>query len=244
MKKPLSQIVPFETADGSYTLFDEARGVHYRSHHGAVTESRHVFLGATGLLERAGEWIVAELGFGAAVNFTQTVRAFRERPYVERLTYHTVDWRPVTPDHLPFHDGEPGDLARQALELAGEATAPVRVSSQDAAIDLILYPTPWENADLQVDDAQAFFHDPFARNVNPEAWTAETFRWARAALRDDGRLATYSAATPVRRAMFEAGLHVATAPGPGRKREITVAAPTAEALDPFELLPRQKYLPT
>lgn len=242
----LDQVVAFETEDGSTTLFDQVRGVHYRSHHGAVSESRYVFLGGTGLLEREGEWRVAELGFGAAVNFTQTVRAFREAEQVERLIYHSVDWRTVTPEHLDFHEGEGGELARQAAAMVHARPGEVAfVESQDERIALYLHPLPWEEVEFGEFRAQAFFQDPFSIRVNPEAWTAEYFRWARQVLEEDGFLATYSAATAVKRALFEAQFWVASMAGPGRKREMTVASPAREALEgrsELTLLERSRYI--
>ena len=245
--KKLEAVVPFETADGSMTLFDQERGIHYRSHHGAISESCHVFLGATGLLEQVGQWRVAELGFGAAVNFTQTVAAFRARPEVEELIYHTVDWRTVTPGHLSFHEGEGGELARRlAAQIHEDPGEVAKVISEDGAIVASLHPGAWEEVEVEEIEAQAFFHDPFSIRVNPEAWQKETFEWARRWMMETGRLATYSAASAVKRAMLEAGFFVATAPGPGRKREITVASPSEAGLVAMEgarLLERSRYLP-
>lgn len=242
----LSKVVVFETADGSTTLFDEVRGVHYRSRHGAVSESRHVFLKGTGLVERRGRWSVAELGFGAAVNFVQTARAFRAAEGVDRLIYHSVDWRPVTPEHLKFHQGEGGELARQAAAMVQERPEEVAVvESKDGRIALYLHPRRWEEVEFSDFKAGAFFQDPFSIRVNPEAWTRECFEWARAVLEEDGFLATYSAATAVKRALFAAGFWVASMAGPGRKREITVASPSRQALAErleLTLLERGRYV--
>ncbi len=246
MTDDLQQVVPFETDDGSMTLHDRERNVHYRSYHGAVTESRHVFLEGTALLERRGEWRVAELGFGAAVNFAQTVEAFRADDGVNRLVYRSVDWRPVTPGHLEFHNGEGGELARQAVAAVHAGQGPVvEVQSDDGAVSLALYAMPWEEVDWSGFSAHSFYQDPFSKRVNPEGWTAQSFVRAKAAMDGTGRLATYSAATSVKRAMFEAGLWVASAPGPGRKREITVASPSREVLEGderLEVLGREKYV--
>lgn len=248
-KKPTSfaQVVPFETADGSKTLYDGERDIHYRSHHGAVSESRHVFLKGTGLLEVGGPWSVAELGFGAAVNFTQTVEAFRANENASTLVYHSVDWRVVPPGHLQFHGGEGGDLARRAAAMVhdGSGREKVVVRSEDGLIELHLHPSAWSEAELGEFSAGAFFHDPFAKNVNPEGWTAECFAWVRSVMEEEGRLATYSAATAVKRAMFEGGLWVASAPGPGRKREMTVASPSLESLQGVKgltILDRLRYV--
>ncbi len=242
-KSKLSQVVSFETADGSTTLVDEERNLHYRSRHGAKSESQHVFLDGTNLRRQKGEWRVVELGFGAAVNFTQTVAAFRKSKSVERLIYHSVDWRPVTARHLDFHCGEGGILARRALAAVhdGQHTL-VEIESTDGAIELHLHARPWDEVQLPPNWADAFFFDPFSKRANPEAWTTASFSRAKAAMDDGARLATYSAATSVKQAMFKAGLWVASAPGPGRKREMTVASPSREPLDGLTLLERSRYL--
>lgn len=242
----LEEVKPVETEDGSKTLYDQAREISYRSMHGAVSESKYVFLEGTGLVDRIGPWRVAELGFGAAVNFVQTVRAFRETPEALRLIYHSIDWRPVTAEHIEFHDDEGGELARRALKRShGGEEGVVSVESEDAKIRLHLHAESWEETTLAGVSADAFYQDPFSKRVNPEAWSEESFRRAKQAMASDGRLATYSAASSVKRAMFEGGLWVASAPGPGRKREMTVASPVRNVLeaDPrLEVLDRQKYL--
>ncbi len=241
----LSNIKPFETRDGSTTLYDEVRDIHYRSWHGAVSESRHVFLDGTALKDRGSRWRVAELGFGAAVNFTQTVQAFRSCEAAVQLIYHSVDWRPVTADHLGFHKGEAGTIARRAVDkYHSDGQSLITVRSDDEAIELHLHAQPWDDVNLAGFSAHAFYHDPFSKRVNAEAWSAESFARAKAAMEEGGRLATYSAATSVKRAMFEAGLSVATAPGPGRKREMTIASPVPDALDGLQLLDSSRYLKT
>ncbi|TXD34686.1 tRNA (5-methylaminomethyl-2-thiouridine)(34)-methyltransferase MnmD [Lujinxingia vulgaris] len=227
------EVEVFETSDGSMTLVDVARGVHYRSRHGAVQESRHVFVEGSGLVGRAGTWRVLELGFGAAVNLVETVRAFRESEAATRLVYHTVDWRPVGPEALTFHEGEGGELARAAAAAAqGRAGEAVRVMSDDGCIEVVLHAMAWEEVRLGEEErVDAVYHDPFAKEVNPEAWTMASFAWSLASAAPHGRLATYSAATAVRKAMEEAGWMVWRAKGPGRKREMTVATRSDEPLE-------------
>ena len=61
------------TADGSNTLFNETIGEHYHSSHGALQESKHVFIEA-GLKyaieqQKKIEINVLEVGFGTGLNF-------------------------------------------------------------------------------------------------------------------------------------------------------------------------------
>ncbi len=233
-----------ETGDGSKTLYDREKQVHYRNMSGARTESRYVFLEGTGLVDREAPWRVLELGFGAAVNFTQTTLACLEHDD-GRLEYHSVEYAPVDPTLLEFHEGEVGDIARQALAEVRETDEPAHVTGFEGRVTLNLYPTKWLDFELPGLEAHAVYYDPFGPRSEPDSWTVACFENARRHMAEDGVLGTYSAATHVKRKIFEAGLWVASAPGPGRKREVTFASPARDELarrDNFELLSRDKYL--
>jgi chorismate dehydratase len=61
--------------------------------------------------------------------------------------------------------------------------------------------------------------------VNPELWTFEFFQKLRNIIKRDGILATYSAASPVRKALWMAGFGVKEGVAVGRKSRSTVASP-------------------
>jgi tRNA U34 5-methylaminomethyl-2-thiouridine-forming methyltransferase MnmC len=73
--------------------------------------------------------------------------------------------------------------------------------------------------------ADAIFHDPFSPRVNPELWTFEFFQKLRSIIKRDGILATYSAASPVRKALWMADFGVKEGVAVGRKSRSTVASP-------------------
>lgn len=235
-----------ETRDGSKTLYDREKQVHYRNMSGARTESRCVFVEGSGLVARAAPWRILELGFGAAVNFTQTLEAFEtHRAAGGRIEYHAVEYAAVAPEHLEFHDSEAGELARRALEQLQVDDGVARVTSDDGLVGLHVHPVQWLDFEVPEFDAHAVFYDPFGPRSEPESWTRECFENARRHIAADGVLATYSAATHVKRKLFEAGFWVASAPAPGRKREVTFASAdraTLESRGGVELLSREKYL--
>lgn len=232
-----------ETRDGSRTLYDRERDVHYSSLHGAKDESRHIFVEGTGIAERSGSWRVLELGFGAGINFIETCRRFLDENPSGSLVYHSVDYAPVTASDVPFHDGALGKLVRDVL---GRADArkrnTVEQTARDGRIRLHLHPIDWCSLALEEFRADAIYYDPFGPKDEPNSWTPECFRVARRHIRDEGVLGTYSAASDVKRAMFRAGFFVASAPGPGPKREITFASPDEKTLERWELLDRGRYL--
>jgi tRNA U34 5-methylaminomethyl-2-thiouridine-forming methyltransferase MnmC len=63
------------TADGSNTLYNETIGEHYHSKHGALQESKHVFIDAGLKHVAAGrkDISILEIGFGTGLNFLLTL---------------------------------------------------------------------------------------------------------------------------------------------------------------------------
>jgi tRNA U34 5-methylaminomethyl-2-thiouridine-forming methyltransferase MnmC len=153
---------------------------------------------------------VVELGFGAGTNFETVVQKAAESQV--RVDYWAVERAPV-PAELVCADGRAARIAREALSRASTGEGPI-VTAGGGEITLHLVVGDWIGAPLP-GDADAVFFDPFAPTVEPDSWTV---------------LATYSAATDVREAMTEAGLAVASLPGPGAKREVTVAALSHEPI--------------
>ncbi|MFB6372868.1 MAG: MnmC family methyltransferase, partial [Bradymonadaceae bacterium] len=154
-----------------------------------------------------------------------------------------VDYAPVSPDLLDFHDGKAGRMVRAALrQIDPDAPASVRVDDDAGRITLHLHPVDWTGLALEDFRADALYYDPFGPKSEPDSWTTDCFEVARAHMTPDALLGTYSAATRVKRAMVAADLAIATAPGPGPKHEITYAARRPEALADHELLDRRKYL--
>lgn len=249
------QCMPVQTEDGSWTLYDPLLDVHYRSMQGAHSESKYVFLEGTGMLQRPAPWTIIEMGLGGGVNFLQTAQHFVEQTTSGILQYHAIEYAPIdpalleTPGYADWALEEHVQLlqraltsARQAILQRQETQRTVTTYDSTHSIELYIYPSPWEDADLQDVHAQAVFHDPFGPRTNPEAWTTDCFHWLWKHMQEDGILATYGAASHARRAMVEAGFYIAKAPGNGRKREMTLASPTPSPLERFKQIPRSKYV--
>ena len=65
---------------------------------------------------------------------------------------------------------------------------------------------------------------PFSPYKNSECWTFEFFSEEKRILKKDGIISTYSMSTPVRSAMFQAGLFVYEGIGDGTKTTGTIAS--------------------
>jgi len=234
-----------ETGDGSRTLYDPERDAHFSSLHGARTESRHIFVEGTGIADRNGTTRVLELGFGAGINFRQTARAAVDDSG-GALVYHAVDYAPIPSQDVPYESGPYAETVRSVLRGVSNASPPrARVTREVESVRLVLHPIRWEALDLGDFCADAVFYDPFGPKREPDSWSADCFEVARDHMNPSAILGTYSAASDVKRAMFRAGLSVATAPGPGPKREVTFAARTPEPLESVpsaDLLSRSRYV--
>lgn len=236
-------LVPVETGDGSRTLFDTSQNIYYRSLQGAYGEAGYVFLQGSALA-RWSEPAVLELGLGTAMNFVATADFCLTQGLP--LCYHAVELHPLAPEVLAsLQHGRflrhPGlvELVTQALAQIQDTS---RVSVRYQGVELVLWKGSWENTPLPPElRVHAIYHDPFGPADNPPCWTADCFRWSAAQLHPEGRLVTYAAATPVRRAMVAAGLTVASLPGSGTKREMTVAAWSEAALHQTQPLKQARY---
>ena len=70
------------TKDGSQTILNEELGSTYHSRHGALTESKHVFIdkGLRKLLEgQVTDITLLEMGFGSGLNALLTFKLSREK---------------------------------------------------------------------------------------------------------------------------------------------------------------------
>ena len=86
------------TGDGSKTLYNAEIGECYHSKHGAVQESRHVFI-KTGLdhyvkTTGAKEVSILEVGFGTGLNFLQTADFLRDKSL--RVEYVGIEGFPLS----------------------------------------------------------------------------------------------------------------------------------------------------
>lgn len=207
------------TADGSSTIHLPDWNENYHSTHGAIQESKHVFIDKGFSAFSLQKIRILEIGFGTGLNcFMTMLEAERRNVSVD---YIGVEAYPVTQEEL------------MQLNYVSE----LKVEKKQSFFNLF-YKVSWEEKH-QITDAfslekrKQFFKDisdvnyfdlvyfdAFGAEHQPELWTVDIFRKMFKALRENGILVTYCAKGSVRRAMQEVGFTVERLDGPPGKREM------------------------
>ncbi|WP_458403486.1 MnmC family methyltransferase [Methanobrevibacter sp.] len=84
---------------------------------------------------------------------------------------------------------------------------------------------------LEDDTYDAIFLDPFSQNMAPELFSLEFFKEFRRVIKDNGIVATYTSAAPIRAGFIEADFCIGLGPIFGRKQGGTLASPNQLMLD-------------
>lgn len=219
---------PFEstliaTADGSATLHHPVYDQTYHSHHGAVTESQHVFLAHSHLQERlqAGPVRLLEIGIGTGLNLALSASlALREHAtlHYEGIEQFPPDSRALEALNYAQFDVIDAHLWARCLH-AFDTRSPRFILGSHGSV--VCHWTRFEAVALKPEHFDIVYHDAFSPEVNPELWTEEALAPIIAAMKPGGVLVTYTVQGSVRRRLAALGLHVERLPGPvGGKRQV------------------------
>lgn len=224
------QRIPVVTKDGSHTISIPERNVTYHSLHGAIQESRHVFIEAgllhSGLFDYAGVHEVLEMGFGTGLNALLTLAEADQ--HRNRLYYTAIELYPLS-------EAETSGL-NYCEQLGLPPYQPLFTRMHACAWEEMTEITEYFRLTKTKRDLTEFtsdrlfsvvYFDAFAPNAQPELWTPEVFRKLYDMMRADGVLVTYCSKGSVRRALQAAGFTVEKIPGPPGKREMVRAKKAA-----------------
>ena len=193
-----------------------------------LAETRAVYLEGCRLPGRyAPGFVLAELGVGVGLNLCAAWAAWRKARPGGPLRYVGFEAYPVSGEDVrralaPFDDIAAEAAMWAAAWGAAEGDGILRIGLPGLAAEVHLGDAraavpAWEGA------AEAWFLDGFAPARNPDLWEPGLMEAVARRTAPGGRLATYSAAGAVRRALAHAGLEVERVPGHGRKRHMTRA---------------------
>jgi tRNA U34 5-methylaminomethyl-2-thiouridine-forming methyltransferase MnmC len=209
------------TSDGSHTL--SVREIHetYHSVHGAISESKHVYLNkGYKFLQDLPEIRVLEIGFGTGLNCLLTAL---EADRVQVMTYYyALEKFPLSDKiisilNYPDLTGEKGKALFGKIH-ASPWNSEVWISShfelkKIEADALTLDWTTFPGIDL-------VYFDAFGPDKQPEIWNPHLFRMIFQKMRANAVFVTYCAKGSVRRELERTGLKMERLPGPAGKREM------------------------
>lgn len=211
----------FTTADGSKSLHIPEWDEQYHSKHGAIAESRHVFIemGLMPLMKGSTtrEICILEIGFGTGLNAFLTYLESKERK--QYILYQGVEAYPVRSEEASL-------LNYSELLNASQHKFAMMHSSpweEEVAIDDHFTLKKRRQLFSNITDKNKFnliYFDAFGARVQPELWTESIFQIMFDALKKGGVLVTYAAKGSARRAMQAVGFEVERLPGPPGKREM------------------------
>lgn len=196
----------------------------YFSSDGGLEESRAVFLQGCGLPER---WLnreiftIGELGFGSGLNFLATWQAWQDSGATGRLHYISVEAYPFERDALARTLSHFPELSAYSSALIAAWPGPVRGGHrrQFGNVTLtLIHDDVWPALSDQSFAANAWFLDGFSPAKNPDMWSPDIMQSIARLSHPGARLATFTVAGAVRRALTEAGFSVEKHDGFGRKR--------------------------
>jgi len=206
------------TEDGSHTLFVPAIDECYHSTHGAVQESKHIFIEAALKQCTKTEIRVLEIGFGTGLNaFLTMIEAERSD---KKIHYTSLEKYPVEVRkalQLNYPEAFPA-VSRESFELLHTS-----VWGEEVQIGSNFWLTKIEADFTQFNFNEMFdvvYFDAFSPEKQPEMWSVELFEKIFIQCNPGAALTTYCAKGVVRRAMQSAGFQVERLPGPPGKRQI------------------------
>ncbi|SFG90919.1 tRNA (5-methylaminomethyl-2-thiouridine)(34)-methyltransferase MnmD [Pedobacter insulae] len=211
-----------QTADGSNTLFNETIGEHYHSSHGALQESKHVFI-AAGLkyaIEqlKGPEINVLEVGFGTGLNF---ILSFLEAEKQQvKLNYTGIEAFPLTIDVIQqtaYSKYVPMPIWQNFT--AGYEKSLQETQSLSAFCNLQILTSEL----AQVKSGAQFdivYYDAFSVRHQPEMWTDEIIAHTCSFLKQGGIFVTYAITGDLKRAVKKCGFAIEKLPGAPGKREM------------------------
>jgi len=218
------------TEDGSNTLYVPEIDECYHSSHGAIQESRHIFIEA-GLKHCAKKEIrVLEIGFGTGLNAFLTL--IEAEGSGKKIHYTSLEKYPVE------------------VEKALKLNYPEELSPESRDVFEKLHTTGW-NQDIQINSSftlnkieadftcytsdnqfDVIYFDAFSPEKQPDLWKTSVFQKLSNQCSPMARIVTYCAKGVVRRSMIESGFVVERIPGPPGKREILRGTKTQKTAIP------------
>lgn len=208
------------TDDGSHTFYVPELDEHFHSTHGAIQESKHIFINAGFNKIEKNTINIFELGFGTGLNAWLTLIEAQLKNI--NVNYFGVEKYPLKPDEYqqlnyakPLDEGNNENflkLHQSPWNETVQLTTNFQLTKFQSDILLFDFDT------LPLIDL--IYFDAFAPNKQPEIWDLSLFEKIYKHCNPGAILVTYCAKGEVRRNIQKAGFIVERLAGPPGKREM------------------------
>jgi queuine tRNA-ribosyltransferase len=238
-----------QLANGARTLFSSAYGEKMHPGLGPQAEAELLYVRQLTIPERLqnhpGEFVIWDVGLGAAANAIATLRATREIPGRLRIasfdnTIEPLDFALKNAAALGYLAGYQDQIARLLRDKHVEFTNgklkvkwefhladfPALLARSSRGNEAHSSKSEIGNRKSEIPLPHAIFYDAFSPAKNPAMWTLPLFEDLFRAV-DPARpcaLTTYSRSTMIRAALLLAGFFVGVGHATGLKEETTIAA--------------------
>ncbi|MFL0354645.1 tRNA (5-methylaminomethyl-2-thiouridine)(34)-methyltransferase MnmD [Xanthomarina sp. GH4-25] len=212
------------TADGSKTIQLLDLNEQYHSIHGALQESKHVYIEQGlkhfyTLCKSIKPISVLEIGFGTGLNAMATLDELKKSAL--QINYVGVEAYPVSVEEV----NELNYGSQFTFENSGQLFQDLHQVSWEELHEIspgftLVKQQKFFSKITDINTFHVIYFDAFGPRIQPELWTEDIFIIMYDALAENGILVTYSAKGSVRRAMQAVGFVVERIPGPPGKREM------------------------
>lgn len=211
------------TADGSNTLFNSHVGEHYHSTHGAVQESKHVFVTAgfkhyLSLFAEQKEISILEVGFGTGLNFLLTAEFVYNSNY--KLSYTGIEAYPIPltlVQQMGYGEYINSDLWERFCRCYSQTSGNFRIQQ---GINLTIINSDVLDYDDHSTKYDIIYFDAFGAGHQPEMWNEQTLAHVCQFIKRGGVFVTYAITGNLKRTLKKLGFAIEKLPGAPGKREM------------------------
>lgn len=207
------------TNDGSTTIRIPEWDENYHSTHGAIQETKHVFIkNGLDLFQNQDSISILEIGFGTGLN---TFITFLEALNKKNVDYVGIEAYPISTAEIAQMNYVSELHAISYQEVFDRIHSSNWEQQQVIAENFLL--TKRKQLFQDIEDKNQFdliYFDAFGFPLQPELWSETIFKRMYDALKSDGILVTYACRTSIKNAMINAGFSTQKLPGAPGKREM------------------------
>ena len=227
MKERTRKLKLITTDDGSHSIFVPDLNETYHSFHGAIQESRYVFINM-GLKHFREQHSVTnirvlEVGLGTGLNALLTAEwsnLTQQQVTMTTLEPYPVDQKLINQLNYTSYVDSPESAHWLSDIHSSKWNEPVSVNDQ---FKLIKIGSRLEEVSLEMASFDVIYFDAFAPSKQAEMWSSTQLAKVYELQSSPSYFVTYSATGQLKRDLRDLGLEVETLPGPPGKKEMVRA---------------------